>query len=182
MNKPFKINDQNEVQFLTFTVIDWIDVFTRKDYKIDIVDSLNFCIKNKGLEVYGWCLMSNHLHLICRAAEPGKLSDIIRDFKRFTARIILKSLQDESIESRRKWILNQMKFRGNILQRVEEYKFWKDGYHGISITSSKFLEQKLDYIHQNPVRALIVEEAEHYIYSSARDYAGKKGLVDVLLY
>jgi REP element-mobilizing transposase RayT len=182
MLKPFQISDQNGIQFLTFTVMDWIDIFTRKEYKLDVVDSLNYCVNNKGLEIYAWCLMSNHLHLLCRAKEPAFLSDIMRDFKSFVAKKILMSLETESIDSRSKWILNQFKFRGNISQRVDTYKFWFDGLHAIGIESPKFFEQKLHYIHQNPVRAMIVEEEHHYLFSSARDYAGIKGLVKIEVY
>jgi putative transposase len=163
-------------------VIDWIDIFTRKEYKLEIVDSLNYCVAHKGLEVYAWCLMSNHLHMLCRAKEPVFLSDIMRDFKSYVAKKILLSLETESIDSRSKWILNQYEFRGNISKRIKTYRFWADGFHAIGIESAKFFEQKLHYIHQNPVRALIVEEEHHYLFSSARDYAGIKGLVEVLVY
>jgi putative transposase len=182
MDKPFRISDQNAMQFLTLTVIDWIDVFTRKEYKLEVVDGLNYCIENKSLELYAWCLMSNHLHRLCRAKEPARLSDIMRDFKRHVAQRILESLETESIESRAHWILNQFKFRGNISPRVKNYRFWVDGFHPIEIVSAKFFEQKLHYIHQNPVRAMIIEEEQHYLFSSARDYAGIKGLVKVSVY
>ncbi len=66
------INDQNSVYFLTFTIVDWVDVFTRKEYKFVIADSLNYCIEHKGLEVFAWRLMSNHLHLVCRAMIVGR--------------------------------------------------------------------------------------------------------------
>jgi len=75
------ITDQNAVYSLTFTVTDWVDIFTRKEHKIEIVNSLNYCIQNKGLTVFAWCLMSNHVHLVCRAEEGFKISEIIRDFK-----------------------------------------------------------------------------------------------------
>ena len=94
------INDQNALYFLTFTVIDWVDVFTRKEYKLTITDSLNYCVENKGLTIYAWCLMSNHLHLVCRAKENFKISEVIRDFKKFTSKSILKLIQ-EIPESRR---------------------------------------------------------------------------------
>lgn len=74
------ITDQNATYFLTFTVIDWIDIFTRREYKFVITDSLNYCVNNKGLEIFAWCLMSNHLHLVGRAREHFRISDIIRDF------------------------------------------------------------------------------------------------------
>ncbi|WP_143962640.1 REP-associated tyrosine transposase [Litoribacter populi] len=182
MEKPYRISDQNAIYFLTFTVVDWMDVSTRKEYKYEVVDCLNYCIANKGLEIYAWVLMTNHLHLLCRAVEPKRLSDIMRDFKKFVAYKVLISLEKESVESRKKWMLNQMEFRGMIVKGVEKYKFWKDGVYAIEIFSPKFFEQKLHYIHQNPVRAMIVEEAEHYLFSSARDYVGVKGLVRVSLY
>ncbi|MDP3201015.1 MAG: transposase [Algoriphagus sp.] len=168
--------------FLTLTIEGWIDVFTRKEYKLDVVDSLNFCVEHKDLEIYAWCLMSNHLHLLCRSKEAFKLSNTLQDFKKFTAKKILASLEKESIESRSGWILGFFRIRGEAQERITKYKFWKDGLHAILIESSAFFEQKLHYIHQNPVEAMIVEESEDYIFSSAKDYAGKKGLVKVELY
>ena len=182
MDKPYYIYDQNAIYFLTLTVVDWMDVFTRKEYKLEVADSLNYCIKNKGLELYAWCLMSNHLHLLSRTREPYKRSEFLRDFKKFVAKKILASLESESIESRKKWVLERMKQRGSQLKKVEKYKFWENGSHPIFIESTKFFEQKLHYIHLNPIRAMIVEQPEDYLFSSARDYAGRKGLVEVSLY
>lgn len=173
----YKIADKNALYFVTFTVVSWIDVFTRRTYKIEIVNSLNYCIQHKGLKVYVWCLMSNHIHLIVSATEGFRLSDIIRDFKKFTAKRILKMIETEA-ESRREWMLQQFKFAGSKLQRIKKYKFWKDDNHAIELTS-KMIEGRVEYVHQNPVKALIVDDAEEYVYSSARDYAGRKGLVQI---
>jgi REP element-mobilizing transposase RayT len=71
------IKDQNAAYYLTFTIVDWVDVFTRKEYKTVVVDSMNYCTENKGLELFAWCLMSNHIHLVCRAKEGIQLSDIM---------------------------------------------------------------------------------------------------------
>lgn len=180
--KPHQVSDQNAVYFLTLTIEGWIDVFTRKEYKLEIVDSLNFCVDRKGLEIYSWCLMSNHLHLLCRSKEAFRLSDTIQDFKKFTAKRILESLEKESIESRAKWMLEFFRGRGETQERITKYKFWKDGLHAILVESADFFEQKHHYIHQNPVVAMIVEEPEEYLFSSARDYAGRNGLVKVELY
>jgi REP element-mobilizing transposase RayT len=157
--------------------VNWIDVFTRKTYKIEVVNSLNYCIQKKGLEVYAWCLMSNHIHLIVSANEGFRLSDIIRDFKKFTAKRILKMIETEP-ESRREWMLQQFKFAGSKLKRIKKYKFWKDDNYAIELTS-KMMEVRLNYIHQNPVESLIVDDAEDYVYSSARDYCGRTGLVEI---
>ncbi|QDH79039.1 transposase [Echinicola soli] len=180
-DKPYRITDQHGVYFLTLTVVDWLDVFTRKEYKLEVVDSLNYCVQKKGLELYAWVLMSNHLHLLGRTREPFRISDFIRDFKKYVAARILDSLGRESIESRRSWMLSRMKFRGGQVKRVLNYKFWEDDNRAIWIESNKFLEQKLHYIHENPVNAMIVEEPKEYLFSSARDYAGMKGLVKVKL-
>ncbi|MEQ8581267.1 MAG: transposase [Marinoscillum sp.] len=170
---------QGYLYFLTLTVVDWVDVFTRPVYKHHIVNSLKYCQQQKGLELYAWCLMSNHLHLIASADEEHNLSDILRDFKKFTNKTIIASIQEEP-ESRRKWVLDRFEFSGRYNPKIKNYKFWQDGNDAKEITSNHFLDQKLDYIHMNPVKAEIVSEPEHYRYSSARDYAGEKGLLDLV--
>jgi len=180
--RPFQVSDQHAVYYLTLTIVEWIDIFTRKEFKQEVVDSLNFCVDRKGLEIFAWCLMTNHLHLLCRSKEAFRLSDIIQDFKKFTARRILESLEKESIESRAEWILKAFKESGAKQSRITKYKFWVDGLHAVVIESNYFFEQKLHYIHQNPVEAMVVQEEEDYLFSSAQDYAGKKGLVKVQLY
>lgn len=166
--------------FLTLTVVDWVDVFSRPKYKHIIVDSLNFCIEQKGLIVYSWCLMTNHLHLIAGAKEGINLSDIIRDFKKFTSKEIITAIQNGE-ESRRKWMLNRFEFAGRYNKKIKDYKFWQVGNAPKEIITGEFLQQKLDYIHQNPVVAEIVQEPEDYLYSSARNYADMPGLVKIVL-
>jgi len=95
----YKIGDQNGLYYLTFATVGWIDVFTRKRYKDIVVESLGYCQKEKGLELFSWVLMSNHVHLISRAKEGYELSNILRDFKKFTSKQIIKSIQEEG-ESR----------------------------------------------------------------------------------
>jgi len=174
------IRDQEAIYFVTFTIIDWIDIFSRKDYKLILTDSLNYCIREKGLIVFCWVVMSNHIHLIIKAKEGYELSPIIRDFKKFTAKKIIKEFNIVG-ESRRKWILSKLEFAGKRLKRISKYKFWKDDNHAILLYNNRIIEQKLNYIHNNPVKAMLVESPEHYIFSSAKDYCGDKGLVDVEL-
>lgn len=176
------IADQNEVHFVTFTVVDWVDVFTRPVYKEIIPDNLNFCVANKGLLVFGWCLMTNHLHAIVQAREGFGLSNIIRDYKKFTSKAIVKAIDNET-ESRREWMLHRFDWAGLHDSRITNYKFWQESNHAIALhpTQPHILQQKLDYIHQNPVRAGIVSQPHEYLYSSAGDYAGIKGPVDVVL-
>ncbi len=172
------IADQNAPYFLTFTVVEWIDVFTRKEFKLEIVNSLNYCVENKGLEIYAWCLMSNHLHLVCRAKEGYQLSGIIRDFKKHTAKTIVKKIETEP-ESRRDWMLYQFKFAGKFDKRISTYKFWQETNHAVILENTGLIEQRIYYTHENPVRSMIVFRAEDYLFSSAGDYSGEKGLVKV---
>jgi len=176
----YYITDQHAVYFLTFTVVHWIDVFTRPEYKEVITDSLNYCIENKGLECHAWVLMTNHMHLIVRAEPPAKLSAVIRDFKKYTSKKIL-SIIEASAESRKEWLLHKFKFEAQRTGRAENYKLWADDNHAIMLDGSNLFQQKLNYIHDNPVRKQIVINPEDYIFSSAADYCGKKGLVNVVV-
>lgn len=173
----YKINDQTKAHFITVTVIDWVDVFSRKVYRDIVIESLDFCIKNKGMILYGYVIMSNHIHLIVQSKDE-KLSDLIRDFKKFTAKNILETIENEP-ESRRDWMLKRFEFACKSHSRNEKHQFWQYGNHPEEIYTEKFLWQKLDYIHLNPVRAGIVEKASHYLYSSASNYVDGKGLLEI---
>lgn len=118
----YRINSQTDIYYMTFTVIDWMDVFTRPAYKNVIVDSLNHCVRHKGLEVYAWCLMTNHMHIIMRAMGDTRMSDILRDFKGYIAKQIL-ALMEQPGESRGKQILNQMAFGANRYRALPSISF-----------------------------------------------------------
>lgn len=171
----YKIRDQALPHFITATIVDWIDVFTRKSYRDCVIECLDYCIKNKGMILYGYVIMSNHIHMIIQS-EEGKLSDLIRDFKKFTAKTILEKIQNEP-ESRREWMLERFKLATKTHLRNKNYQFWQYGNHPKEIYSNKFMWSKLDYIHLNPVRAGIVEKASEYIYSSASNYINNIGLL-----
>jgi putative transposase len=180
MSDKYKIWDQQKAYFLTLTVVGWIDVFTKKGLKITIINSLQFCQREKGLEIFGFCLMPSHLHLIARAGGEISLSDILRDFKKFTSKAIIKQILDEP-ESRRIWMLEYFRKAGENLKGIKEYKFWQDGNHAEEISSNSYFDQKLEYIHNNPVEELFVERPEDYLFSSARNYAGLSNYLDIIL-
>jgi len=163
------------LHFLTHTIVDWVDLFTRRELAMVIVNSLNYCIEKKGLEVYVWCLMASHLHMIA-SVVPGNiqgLSDVMRDFKGFTSKELLKNI-DLEFESRRDWL------KKHFQAGLDEHQVWQAGMHPVELLTRKFTNQKMDYIHHNPVAAGIVEEPDHYVFSSARDYfLNRKGLVDI---
>ena len=105
----------------------------------------------------------------------------MRDFKKFTSKEMLRTLLVECTESRREWMLNRFEYAGKNDDRIKNYRFWQQGNDAQGIYLNDYFEQKLNYIHENPVKAEIVNHAEDYRYSSAIDYAGGKGLLEVLL-
>lgn len=166
MSGAYSINNQTDLYYLTLTVQQWADVFSRKRYRDIVIEALQYCIHTKGLKLYAYVIMTNHLHLIAQANEGFELSNIIRDFKKHTAKQILKSIKDEP-ESRRDWLLNIFKKDENI------HEFWQKDNHAFSLYSVEMIQQKLNYIHKNSVRAGIVREAHEYIYSSASSFSSQ---------
>jgi REP element-mobilizing transposase RayT len=177
MKEGYVIRDQTLPHFITPTVVDWIDVFTRQTYRDVVIECLDYCIKNKGMILYGYVIMSNHIHLIVQS-ENGKLSDLIRDFKKFIAKSILDKIKN-SPESRKEWMLERFKLAAQSHQRNKEFQFWQYGNHAEEIYTNKFMWSKLDYIHLNPVRAGLVAKASDYIYSSANNYVNDYGLLAI---
>ncbi len=178
MSEKYKAKEPDRIYFITTTVIQWADVFTRREYCEIICDSITYCQQQKNLTVYAWCIMTNHVHLIC--SSPN-LAYIIRDFKKYTAKEIYRSIQQNPQESRKGWLLWLINSAGELSSKHEEYKFWQPGYHPVLLDSKALMEQKLDYLHRNPVTAGFVEEPEHWYYSSARDYAGDNGRLPIVL-
>jgi putative transposase len=178
----YKISDQHARYFLTLTIIHWIDVFTRSDYKDIVVNSLNYCVEAKGLDIYAWVIMSNHVHLVAGCRPPNKMSDFLRDFKKYTSKRILEAIQEIN-ESRRDWLLDKFSFEARRTGRAADFKLWMDGNHAVDMDNNDIdIMEKINYIHENPVRARIVDNPEDYVYSSAIDYFGKRrGLVKVIV-
>ena len=166
----YRIKDQNAIHFITFAVVQWVDVFSRTEYANMVVESLKFCQEKKGLKIHAWCIMSNHVHLIVSAPEPSRLSDILRDFKKFTSANIIKAIADNPKESRKNWMLWIFKKAGEKNSRNKDYQFWQQDNHPIQCDTIEILESRLTYLHENPVRAGMVRYEQDYVYSSAIDY------------
>ena len=179
MSEKYKFQDPEALYFTSSTIVHWIDLFTRREIRYIIINSLKDCQKRKGLVIHAWVLMPSHLHMIISSRDK-LLSEILRDFKKFTSRKIVQEIENIN-ESRREWLLRAFTKAGRELKRISEYKVWEDGNHPILLDNSILQKEKLDYIHHNPVEAEFVDEPEYYWYSSARDYIGKKGLIDVEL-
>ncbi|MGK0285229.1 MAG: REP element-mobilizing transposase RayT [Salibacteraceae bacterium] len=178
MSDKYKIRDKDRAYFVTCTIVGWIDVFTRVNHKQLIIESLAYCQEHKGLTIFAYCIMPSHIHGIFRADGAYSLSDISRDFKTYTSKRLITLIKEEP-ESRREWMLAYFIESCRHLKRKQEYKVWQNGNHSEEIFSTKFLYQKLDYIHQNPVKDLIVEYPEDYLFSSARNYADKGGFLNI---
>ena len=177
MSTGYQIDDQSAMYFLTLTVVDWVDIFTRKIYRDIVLESLTYCRTHKGLEIWAYVVMSNHLHLIV-SAKHNNLSAVIRDFKRHTATHILKAIR-ETPESRKDWMLKRFEFAAMKNKRSSEHQFWQYGNHAIVLESPDFTCQKLAYIHLNPVRTGWVEKASDWLYSSQRNYEEREGLMEI---
>ncbi|HXB94174.1 MAG TPA: transposase [Puia sp.] len=166
--------------FLTLNTVDKIDVFVRPAYKQAVSDALNYFIETQGLIVYSWCLMSSHLHLIVRTREGTTPAYFERDFKKYTTPIILKTIEME-MDFRRDWMMMRFEDYGKTLRRIEKFHLWQNCSSPLRIDCQQphYLLDKIAHIHENPVREKIVEQPEAYVFSSARDYAGMRGLVNV---
>ena len=179
VSEKYKMANPEGIYFLTMTVVHWIDLFTRQELRDVFVQSLQYCQLKKGLVVYAWCIMPSHAHLII-SSEKENPSDVIRDLKKFTSKAFVKEIESIN-ESRREWLIRAFEKAGKHLKRISKYKVWQDGNHPKELETNQFMQEKLEYIHNNPVEAGLVDEPEHYLYSSARDYCGNKGMIDVRL-
>lgn len=177
MSTGYKISAHDGLYYLTLQITDWIDVFTRKHYRDIIIDNLRYCQQNKGLNIFGFVIMSNHVHLMVQSANDD-LSGWLRDFKSYTGKLIIDAIMNES-ESRKEWMLRLFEEAGQKSSTNKVYKIWTHENHAEQLYSIRFIRQKLDYIHTNPVRAGIVEKPEDYLYSSARNYAGLSSLLEI---
>ncbi|MDW3193111.1 MAG: transposase [Cytophagales bacterium] len=136
MSDSYQIKDQSAIYFLTFQVVAWVDIFSRKVYRDIIIESLKFCRAHKGLILYGYVIMTNHVHIIVRS-ETGVLSDTMRDFKRFTSRKIMQLIDENSHESRKKWMQIVFSYHAKYNKRSGNKQFWTHENHACNWTPMK---------------------------------------------
>ena len=177
MSRKYKFYNKEGLYFVSFATVYWIDVFVRDSYFHEIIESLSFCRKNKGLAIYCWCIMPSHIHLIIRAKEKDP-EIVLGRFKEYTSKKLQSIIENNNQESR-KWLLWMMERAGKRSSNVKHKQFWQHHNQPVELWSPHVIQQKVDYIHQNPVVAGFVNEPEHWKYSSAIDYAGGKGLLEI---
>jgi putative transposase len=168
----YKIYNEQQPHFLTMTIVEWIPLFMNKDIVSIVIDSIKFMQNERSLTIYAYVIMEHHLHMI---ASNNRLNKTIKEFKSFTARNIIDYLKERnSIQ-----LLEKLK-TAKLLHKTEStYQLWQEGSHPEEIHSEKMLIQKIDYIHSNPVRRGYIDEPKQWRYSSARNYDGEDGLLEV---
>ena len=181
MSRNYKFHNPEGLYFVSFAVIEWLDVFTRNSYKDVLIGSLSFCQKEKGMEIIAWCIMTNHVHLIFRSIQTRRPEQILGDFKRHTSKALIKAIKENPIESRKEFLLTHFKEAASKSSNVKRFQFWRHDNKPIELWSNAVINEKINYIHQNPVEAGMVYRPEDYVYSSAIDYAGEKGLLENII-
>lgn len=178
MSTKYKFKDQSQLYFVSFAVVYWIDFFVRNEYKQIMLNSWEYCKSQKGMELYGWCIMSSHVHMIIGSSE-NKLENIMRDMKKHTSLTLKQAIISHPGESRKEWLLWMMKRAGQKNSNNENFQLWRQDNHPIELNETQKTHDALDYIQKTPVVAGIVEKAEDYLYSSARDYFNLTGMIDI---
>jgi putative transposase len=152
MSRKYKFRDQEKLYFVSFAVVYWIDVFVRTEYKEVVVESLKFCQKEKGLEIYAWCIMTSHIHLII-GTNKEKLEDILRDLKSHTSRELKKAIKNNPQESRKEWMLWMMERAGAKNGNNKGFQFWQQNNQPLILDDNQSKKDTLNYIHKNPVES-----------------------------
>ncbi|EGR0636796.1 transposase [Vibrio vulnificus] len=167
----YTITDPQQAHFITLTVLHWIPVFTRPATVEILLDSFRFLSKD-GLKVYAWVILENHCHFVLQSKA---LDHDIARLKSWTAKNLIQYLAENNVRQ----ILDQLAFYKKAHKSDRAYQFWQEGVHPELIQGEDMMRQKIEYIHQNPVKRGYVDEAVHWRYSSARDYLGQQGLLEV---
>ena len=182
MSTRYKFIDNKAVYFTTSTVVGWSDIFTRDLYKIILLDSIRHCQLNQGLVIHAWVLMTNHFHSICSCKKNHELASIWRNIKSYTAMKLIDAIINNPKESRKEKLLNTFEAAGRKYSSNTRFKFWEPENHPVLLENTEMYNQRLNYLHWNPVKAGFVSEPWHWSYSSAVDYfTDRKGLLDIVV-
>jgi REP element-mobilizing transposase RayT len=168
----YRLAEPDRPHFLTCTVVEWLPVFTRQEAVQILLDSWTYLQRHDGLRLYGFVVLENHLHAVAQASD---LRGTWRRFKSYTGHRVIDLLRANGAEA----LLERMRFAHKAHRNDRDHQFWQEGSHPQGIEGEAMLRQKLEYIHQNPVKRGYVDEPEHWRWSSARNYAGREGLIEV---
>jgi putative transposase len=168
----YRFTQPNHPHFLTATINNWLPLFTRPEAVEIVLDAWRFLRREASFELFGYVVLENHLHFIARSPDLGR--DLQR-FKSYTARQLI-TLLEERQATRLLELLALFKRRH---KQQSHYQVWEEGSHPQVVDNEAVMRQKLEYIHLNPVKRGYVDLPEHWRYSSARNYAGQQGLIEV---
>ena len=178
MSRNYKFHNKSGLYFVSFATVYWIDVFTRHQYFSILANSVEFCRKNKGMEVYAYCFMPSHIHFVFRASNENP-SDLLRDFKSYTSKALIKAIQENPQESRKEWLLWMFEKAGAKNPTVTKYQFWQQHNKPIELWTPSVIKQKIDYIHNNPVISGFAVNPEEWKYSSARNFQEDNTVLEI---
>ena len=168
----YKIYEPIHPHFVTCTILHWLPLFTRKESVQIIIDSIKFLQDKDNLKLYAYVILENHLHMVLSSDDLHKS---MQSFKQYTAKQLLELLKKENATT----LLDQLAFYKKAHHKEKSYQVWEEGYQPKLIQNDQMMKQKIDYIHQNPVKRGYVDEAIHWRYSSARDYNDMTGLIEI---
>ncbi len=168
----YKFIDKDQAYFLTSTVVEWLPIFSDPQIAEILFESLRFLQRERSLIKYAYMILENHLHMVASSEDMGKT---MKEFKSYTAAEIVDYLEKHGSVD-----MLKMLQRAKLPYKTEsKHQVWQEGSHPEQITSEEMLRQKIEYIHNNPVKRGYVDEPIHWRYSSARNYEGEKGRIDV---
>ena len=179
MSRKYKFHDNDKLYFISFAVVNWVDFFIRQEYNQELINSWQYNIENKGLQIYGWCIMTSHIHMIVGSDGKMKLDKIIGEMKSYTSTRFKTLIKENQQESRKEWLVWMFERAGKKNGNNNESQFWQQHNKPLEIMDQEMFDKTLDYIHQNPVVAGFVSKPEDWKYSSAKDFCGMKGLVQL---
>jgi len=170
MRSCYRINAPGQAHFITATIVELLPIFSTSACCDILVASLAHCQQQKDLKIYGWVILDTHFHPVLAARE---LSSVLRDIKSYTAKLLLEQIATEG----REWLLNELRHY-RAAHKSTGFQVWQEGSHPQAIPTDEIMEQKLDYLHANPVKRGLVASPEHWRYSSA--HAWLPGAMPVL--
>ena len=178
MSRKYKFHNPEGIYFISFATVYWLDVFVREQYFAAFIESLGYCRRNKGLELFAFCILPSHVHLIFRDKnnDPSKL---LKEIKTFTSKNLQALIIDKPQESRMEWLIWMMEKAGSKNSNVKYRQLWQQNNKPIELWSNEVIQQKIDYIHNNPVESGFVSEPNHWKYSSANNFSSGLGVMEI---
>lgn len=171
----YKFYENQYPYFITSTVNYGLPLFSDTEIARIVLESLEYLQEQLTVKLFAYVIMDNHVHMVMQSKDPSKH---MNSFKSFTAKEIIKSLK----QRRRSILLKRLGFHKKLHKTQSNYQVWEEGVHPIQIDDDSKMNRILDYIHYNPVNAGFIDDPIHWRYSSARNYANRKGLIEVILF